>query len=88
MPTIPCPKRLIKDKNIIVNPKKTLGSLSGDFILVKRKETNIKRKGIKTEPMPKYSDKNKLYRVVIGLVCRKEKIDKKERIRKKMAKID
>jgi len=54
--------------NMIKKPKTTFGSLSGDFILAKRKEDNKSKKGTNIDPKPKKSFKKRLYWRGIGPV--------------------
>jgi hypothetical protein len=53
---------------MIKKPKTTFGSLSGDFILAKRKEDNKSKKGTNIDPKPKKSFKKRLYWRGIGSV--------------------
>jgi ribosomal protein L19E len=49
--------KLIKDKNIIKKPKRTLGSLRADFTLANVKEIRRSKNGTKKDPNPKYLTK-------------------------------
>lgn len=56
--------------------------------MAKRKAVNKNRNGKKIAPKPKYSVNIKLYLVGIGPVCKKEKTERIDNMRKKIKKID